>query len=278
MFTIQLEGPFSEAESRMNGGMMLEEWLLLPGGPKTQFNKTSGSFWLSSTTVGAIQFDTSSRAISAYPQDGIDFRIFERTLVHDWLPVVYPTWGMQVLHASAAVHLPRGIVVAFAGVTGAGKSTLGYGLSQRPGWQQIADDSLAFTIRDEKIRILSIPNTVRLRSASAVHYGQQAYSHEPLDWPDMELGLDTVFFVEKKGGSEIKPGSQSRVVPISSVQTFPLLLQHAYALTLKFPEHNKRLLRDYLRLALEVAAFRLVFHKSFSALDETLDAVERQVH
>ena len=277
MFTIQLEGPFSEAESRMNGGMMLEEWLLLPGGPKTQFNKTSGSFWLSSTTVGAIQFDTSSRSISAYPQKDVDYALFEIVLVHEWLPVVYQAWGRQVLHASAAVHLPSGMVIAFAGETMSGKSTLGYGLGQRSDWQQISDDSLAFTIQTGEVRLLSIPNAVRLRSASAHFYGQLANGHEPLDLPDMDLGLDYVFFVEGNCETVSKAGSPGSDVPLDGVQTFVQLIKNAYALTLKIPEHNERLLRDYLRLTHQVVAFRLVVQKSFVTLNETLDTVERLV-
>lgn len=277
MFALNLVGRFSTAKRRLDGGTLLEEWQLLPGGPTTQLREVDDSFWLSNPGIGAIQFDVSSRSISAYPQDGVDTSMFERALVHEWLPVIYQAWGRQVLHASGALHLASGVVVAFAGVTGTGKSTLGYGLGQRPGWRQIADDSLAFKITGDRVRLLSIPNVVRLRPASAKHYGQQAYSLEMLDWPDINLGLDYVFFVEKNGESEYSPGSPGRVVPISGVQTLPLLLQHAYALTLKLPEHNKRLLRDYLRLARQVAAFRLLFQRSFTALDETLNVVERQV-
>jgi hypothetical protein len=278
MFTIQLPGRFSEAESRMKGGTVLEEWQLLPDGPITQLREIGEDFWLASTKLGAIQFDTSSRSISTYPRKDIDFRIFERTLVHDWLPVVYQSWGWQVLHASAVVHLPSDIVIAFAGETGAGKSTLGYGLGQRSDWQQISDDSLAFTIQTGEVRLIPIPNAVRLRPASARYYGQQAYSHEPLDLPDIDLSLDYVFFVEGHSETVSMAGSPGCDLPMDGVQTFLQLLKNAYALTLKIPEHNERLLRDYLRLAHQVVAFRLVIHKSFVALNETLDTVESLVH
>lgn len=277
MFTLKWVGSFSAAKQRLDGGKLFEEWHLLPDGPSTQLREINQDYWISSSGIGAIQFDVSSRSIYAYPHDDVNTSLFERTLVHEWLPVVYQAWGWQVLHASAAVHLPRGIVVAFAGGTGTGKSTLGYGLGKRPGWQQISDDSLSFNIRDGSVHLLSIPNVVRLRSASAGHYGQQVYSHEPLDWPEMELSLSTIFFLEKAGGAEDSPGTASCTVPMSGAQTFPQLLKHAFAFTLQLPEHKRRLLHDYLRLANEVDAFQLIFSKSFTSLDETLDAVESHV-
>ena len=278
MFTLNLTGSFNAVERQLGDGILLEEWQILPADPPTQLRKVGDAFWLSASGVGAIQFNTSTRLISAYPQDGIQTRIFERAVVLEWLPLVYQAWGYQVLHASAAVHLSSGIVIAFAGETRSGKSTLGFGLGQRSDWQQISDDSLAFTIQTGEVRLLSIPNAVRLRSASARFYGQQAYSHEPLDLPDMDLGLDYVFFVEGNCETVSKAGSPGTDVSMDGVQTFLQLIKNAYALTLKIPEHNERLLRDYLQLAHQVVAFRLVIHKSFVALNETLDTVERLVH
>ena len=146
MFTLNLAGSINAVEHQLDNSTLLEEWQILPADPPTQLRKVGDAFWLSASGVGAIQFNASSRLISAYPQDGVQTRIFERALIHEWLPLVYQAWGYQVLHASAAVHLPSGMVIAFAGETRSGKSTLGYGLGQRSDWQQISDDSLAFTI------------------------------------------------------------------------------------------------------------------------------------
>jgi len=251
MYTLYHAGTFNAEDHRLNGGSLLEEWQILSADPPTQLRKVGDAFWLSASGVGAIRFTTSSRMISAYRQNGIQNETFERALVHEWLPLVYQAWGFQVLHASAVVHPPSGKTIAFAGETGSGKSTLAFGFGKRSNWKQISDDSLAFTMQTGKVKLIPIPNNVRLRPASARYYGQKPYSHEPVNLPEMDLGLDYVLFIERNDGTFL---SKKLVIdkPINGLQTFLQLLRNAYALTIKIPEHNERLLHDYIRLAHQV--------------------------
>lgn len=67
------------------------------------------------------------------------------------------------------------------------------------------------------------------------------------------------------------------MAPLRAAETCLLLLEQAHALTLKIPEHNQRLMRDYLDLAAAVSAFRLAYRKSFDAIEEIFDTIESHV-
>jgi hypothetical protein len=62
---------------------------------------------------------------------------------------------------------------------------------------------------------------------------------------------------------------------LSGTDVFPMSLRQAFALTLKMPEQNRRLMRDHLTLSAEVRAFRMAYRKGFNVLDEVLDLIER---
>jgi len=65
------------------------------------------------------------------------------------------------------------------------------------------------------------------------------------------------------------------ITALSGTHAFPMSLRQAFALTLKMPEQNRRLMRDYLTLGAEVRAFRMAYRKRIDVLDEVLDLIER---
>ena len=65
------------------------------------------------------------------------------------------------------------------------------------------------------------------------------------------------------------------ITALSGTRAFPVLPRQAFALILKMPEQNRRLMRDYLTLSGEVRAFRMAYRKGFDVLDEVFDVIER---
>jgi hypothetical protein len=262
-------------ERALNSFTLLDEWEMLPRVPHTQLRAGDGHYWILSGNFGAIRFGLESHEVFAYPIQGCDPDSFEGMLAREWLPLVYQAWGYQVLHASAAVHRTSDLVAALSGEARAGKSTLGYALGQRPGWQQIADESLVLQVEPGVVRLVYSPNRTRLRVATAQHFERSPGDQEPIAWPDGEFSLDSVFFLEPRLDGSID-GADAQIYPLDGGEAYPRLLNQAFALTLKLREHNRRLMKDYLQVARDVACYRLVYNRSFAALEAVLDAVEKR--
>ena len=97
----------------------------------------------------------------------------------------------------------------------------------------------------------------------------------PIPWPEGDLSLGAVFFLEPQVGERAeRPAAQA--VRLDGAEAYPRLLNQAFALTLKMHTHNQRLMQDYLQIAREVACYRLVYDRSFAALEEVLDVVEQR--
>jgi hypothetical protein len=230
------------------------------------------NYWIWQPGVGGIHFRDDRPHFTVFPSSQIDRNAFEYLVTRSWLPVLYQVWGRQVLHASAVASAQSGDVVAFAGATQAGKSTMAYGLAQRPGWQLVCDDTLAFSTGGSGIALHRLPNESRLRPRSAAHYGRTSPA-EPVQWPTGPLRLTAVFFLDGDPDNPL-PVTITR---LKAAESYPLLLGQAYALTLKLPKHNQQLMRDYLDLAAAVPVFRLAYRKSFDAVDEIFDVLEKHL-
>ena len=262
-------------------GHLLAEW---PGFDPADFPtlcfQEDDRVWIVRVDRGGIGFARPGHDIRAYPKEGADSEQFKRMVFHDWLPFVYNFWGWQVLHTSAAVHAPSGQVVAFSGVSGAGKSTFGCGLGREPQWRQIADDSLAFAAQSDPLRLLPIPNEVLLRPASAHHYSDRDPSGKLLGWTDGPLRLNRIFFLEPSDNLK----TPLRLVPVSGGRAYMLLLQQAYTLALNTrrenaslverPQDSRQQMLEYLALAGQVPVFRLQYPRKFDVLRDVFSWIE----
>lgn len=265
-------------------GRLLATW---PGfdssdSPTLCFQEGDG-VWILRADRGGIRFGRDEHDLRGYPKEGADAEQFKRMVFHDWLPFVYNFWGLQVLHASAAVHTPSGQVVAFSGASGAGKSTFGYGLGLLPPWRQIADDSLAFSAQPDSLRLLPIPNEVLLRPASAGYYGEVAVGGEQLGWANGPLRLERIFLLEPSDELD----SPARLLPVSPARAYVLLLQQAYTLALDSqrghiplvdsPRDHRRQMVEYLSLASQAGVVRLLYPRKFEVLSDVFTLIEHDL-
>lgn len=258
------------------------EWLIARGEllvtwPPSPFEDTATDcfrvgreYWISQPGVGAICFFEDEPRFLAFPSNEVDQISFAYLINRSWLPVVYQVWGRQVLHASAVVNRATGDVVAFAGPTHAGKSTMAYGLAHRRGWEPVCDDTLAFSAGGGRVVLHPLPNEARLRAASAAYYGRTGDVADPVVWPEVALQMAAVYFLNGDRGRVESPS----ITRLRAAESYPLLLGQAYALTLKLARHNQRLMRDYLALAAVVPVFLLEYCKSFDAIEQVLDLLE----
>ena len=250
-------------------GTRLVRWPAAPfeDAPTDCFKLGSDEYWIWQSGVGGVRFTAAAPAFDAFPSEAVDRERFRYVLEYSWLPTVYQVWGRQVLHASAVARTKSGGVVVFSGPSGAGKSTLAYALGEREGWQQIGDDTVSFSLRGEQLGLHPIPNQIRLKEPSAGHYGIGA---EPVRWSPGPLALRGICFLEGQEASS----AHARLLPMTAIQSYPRVLTQAHTLTLQIPEHNRRLMRDYLDLSARVPAYRLTFAKTIDAIEHTLDTLE----
>jgi hypothetical protein len=243
--------------------------------PAEPFEKTATDcyrlgdhFWIWQRGIGGVEFATATPALRAYREPGADPTWFEHVVTRSWMPAVYQVWGRQVLHASAVAD-DAGSVVAFTGPSGAGKSTFAFGLSRRSGWQQVADDTLAFASEDGALRLYPLPNSARLRPRTARYHRQEGKAPERLSWPSGRLTLTRIYAI----GASDELTDAVDIAPLTATEAYRVLLEQAHAFTLAIPEHNQRLMLDYLQLA-ALPAFRLSYRRSFDHFEQVLDVVE----
>lgn len=263
-------------------GRLEAEGEVLVTWPPTPFEQTpthcyrvGDDYWVWQPEVGGVRFRTAEPELFLYPLAGTDRSWFEHLVARSWLPAIYPIWQRQVLHASAVARRATGDVIAFSGPSGAGKSTTAYGMAQRPGWTLVADDTLAFSCSDaasapDAITLYPLRREARLRPATAEYFGMDDATEVPFEWPAAPLRLRALYVLEGRDA----PDAPTAFTRLGTAESYTFVLGQAHAMTLKLPDHNQRLMRDYLTLAARVPAFRLAYPKSFDRLAGVFAAVE----
>lgn len=278
LFEITQIASYEKIKSQVLSIPELEIWKLPPDGFATHVRQLGENFWLDCSDFGAIHIDCLSKKISAYPKPGLNPDKFIIFLSHEWLPMAYQICGTQVLHASAVANKNSGKVIAFCGDSGAGKSTFGYGFAKKQDWLQIADDHLAFSVEERKLKPVYIQDYVHLRPKSALFFNQQVYRYEPCMWRDSGINFDSVIFLSPNFDNPPQFEKPFKITPIKKADTYKLLLKQAFALTTKLPKKNQKILDDYLVLANQLKAYRLNYTLSFENLNEIFDGIESEIY
>ena len=258
-------------ERLQRGGKLITRWPQLPfESAPTDCFQFGGDYWIWQPGVGGIRCLADRPEFDAHPSHEVAPEWFEQLVTRSWLPAIYPLWGRQAIHASAAFFVDTGNVVAFAGPSGSGKSTLAYGLGTRPGWRLLCDDTLAFSLLDGRVVLHPFKNESRLRLASATYFGKPAHRAIPIEWPRGPLTLKHFYLVVR----ENQPSHDVAIAAARASESYPLLLEQAYGLPLELPNHNQQLKRDYLTVATMVPASRLVYRRSFDVFDAGLESID----
>lgn len=193
------------------------------------------------------------------------------------LPVIVQLRGYEVVHASAIVT--RRGVVAFCGHSGAGKSTIAWGLKER-GYQLWADDAVAFEVTKGAVLGIPLPFSPRLRSPSARHFGvpdrdagfPRGCSRQP-DRARRPRPLSRLFLLRQSTASSRYFRSRG----LTPAETFRALLPHAYCFDLERAPDRRRMVEHYMDLSERVPATRIRYAPGLGGLSALLDEIERLV-
>jgi hypothetical protein len=186
------------------------------------------------------------------------------------LPFMLQAEGYEAIHASAVQIASGGGVVAFAGFSGAGKTTVAFGLGRR-GHGIWADDAVVFSRPDAPSSVLAsprLPHAVNLRLESRRFF-------------DVEPGADLP--VEAAGPEEDRlaavvvlapnTNSTSGVTRLSLAAGLTAILPHAYCF---FADRGReqRTLTAYLDLVARIPVIQFQFPRGFVEFDAALDVLE----
>jgi hypothetical protein len=266
IFSQTVDSLDKHVQQQIDAAAPVRRWLTLPDQPAHACRRAGDVWWLAHPHYGAARFSADSRHIRHYLSPSMSVEDYLPIFEHEWLPLIYQIWGYTVLHASAVTR-DDGETLLFVGMSGAGKSTLGFGLGQRPGWQQIADDSLALTFEPDGIRIAPLPNRIRLRPASAAYY---ATTPSEIDWPSAALRPRAIYLPEQDADQAAQPSIES----IGPAQALNRLLDQLYVLDIDSRDVRRNVTAHLLDLISRVPVFRLRYRRDFAAQETILDGIE----
>ncbi|MEX2541897.1 MAG: hypothetical protein WD314_08810 [Trueperaceae bacterium] len=245
-----------------------------------------GQPWMHIVGIGDFRLDAAGSA-TVVPGPSIPSTDVVDTYYRTVLPMALQLAGREVLHASAVV-MPRG-VLALCAVSETGKSTLAYAMTRR-GHELYADDAVAFDVAGPYPILSQIPFSLRLRQASAEHFGERSRESVRVKGPRPVIAtgkheLAAICVLERQAGEraetgETPAGAASRVATVERLMpaaAFSAILPHAYCFSLSDSDRKKRMMQHYLALARLIPVLRLRFLSGLGNIPAILNTLEDAV-
>jgi len=237
---------------------------------------TEGRHWIEIIGVGSFELAPDSREVTAFGEPGIDPSALEETFYKTVLPIaLHALGGYQSLHASAILLDAVG-VVAFAAVSGTGKSTIAAGLNAR-GHSVWADDAVAFDVRHETpyVACVGLPFQLRVRQGSSGASTFLEVSSPKDEASDQSRPpFVALCLLERRADAG---GEVAEISQLSPTDALTAVIRHAYFFGLRDLERRRQTMDDYLDLVARVPVLRIRFEANLARLPELLDAIERAV-
>jgi hypothetical protein len=258
------------------GDSPIEVWRDLDGGVCALGEYRGQTRSLRLPGLASFEFDTASDEVRAYAEPGVDHARIVDQYRRTVLPFAFQTRGYESLHASA-VRTPGG-VVALCAVKESGKSTLAFALARR-GYPLWADDAVVVEVGAATVSALAVPFEIRLRPASAAHFGWRARDDgapapsdvaEPISLARAPLAA--LFVLERIRGARGPAHVELR--RLERAEAFTAVLTHAYCFTLDHAERKALMMRQYLGLVARVPIYALRYPSGLDQLPGILAAIE----
>lgn len=261
-------------------GSGVEVWPDVDGRVRAYTYVSAGRCWVHYPRAATFSFRTDEAVVTAVPVPGVDRAVIEDVFLRFVLPLATQAAGREVLHASA-VSGPAGGLVAICGDSGAGKSTIAYGLAER-GYRPWADDAVCFEVRNDRPCAVPLPFVRRLRTDAAAYFGGVAErfakgSSRPTEVPRRGAveRFSALFIAERRRRPTGRRSVEVRKIP--SIEVFRTILPYCQPFTLGDPSLKRRMVEQYLQLSAVVPTFELRFRPGLRELPTVLDAIERTV-
>ncbi len=226
--------------------------------------EAAGLSWIHVGGMATFRFSATGSRVDAFLAQGRSFVEARDTYERSVLPLIVQAMGVQVLHASAVLNSAG--LIALAGISTSGKSTISYALAQRgsPLW---ADDAVAFFLDGDLVRSLPLPFAPRLRPAAATQLGALRPADVPGGTETVPIGAIVLLRPET---AFVGVGLE----PLRPADAFPALLPHAYCFSMEDIEGNRVMIDEYLRLVERVPVWCIRFRTGLENLPRIVDKLE----
>ena len=224
--------------------------------------------------LASYQFSNGEQFVEALPEGDASANAIAEAFHRVALPMALHSGGYEVLHASA-VSNARGVHV-LCGASQSGKSTIAHALGSR-GLEIWADDAVAFRADDGVITAVPLPFALRLRAEAADFFGVPA---------DVERDASGKFEVLRQQAIGPRPvasvsllerGQDSIIARLSSPESLPAVLYHAFYFSLDDPSVRRRMSTQFVELIASVPVFRVSLSPKLDAMAGLLDEFQQRV-
>jgi len=251
------------------GERIVQVWRTEDGEAIAYAFRREGQYWMHWPSFATYAIARDDAIGIAYPGTQSSSTAVRDLFYRSVLPLALQDRGFEALHASS-VLTPAGIV-AFAGPSTAGKSTLAFGLSQR-GYHQWSDDALVIRVVEGRPEAVPLPFSARLRPNAptlARSDGEIA--------PDERVptGIAAIFFLNPV--NEIGSGHGTTVRPVGGGEAMQRLLMNAYELDPSHAERRADMLATYLDVASTVPIFELSFRHDRNTFQQFIEHVTQSI-
>jgi hypothetical protein len=252
----------------------LNHWYSLDGSVWLSIAKLEAAYLLHFPRYADFVISPNGRTIRCYSRTNRPAETMRHLLLNQVIPLVFSHLGKLVLHASACV-MPQG-VIAFMGMTGAGKSTLAASFGLR-GFPIISDDCLLVEERaEETVTTHSYPG-LRLWPETVTALFEQKPVLQPLahytdkkrvlfdqDHFDRPLSLIAIYVLaQPENMSEI---NDVTITPLTVKEALLEIIKHTFQLDITDREKLAQAFKQYEWLAKSVAFFRLTYPRDHAYL------------
>jgi hypothetical protein len=259
-------------------------WHLPRGELWLSFAKMDGNYLLRFNELADFFVSEEGKEIVCIPKMEIPKETIHHLLLDQVIPLVINLKGNEALHVSA-VHTPQG-VVAFAGPTGSGKSTVA-GSFLKLGYPLLSDDCLVLMEKNESIYALPAYPGLRLWDDALSHLFGDNGTHESVaHYTDKRR-----FNLEKRLAahctepkplrrlyviadlSELEGKTDIVIERLSSRDSFMALVRCAFRLDITDNNMLRRQFHFLERVASTVSVRRLVYPRDFRLLPTVREAI-----
>ncbi|MCX2980787.1 hypothetical protein EYC98_07840 [Halieaceae bacterium IMCC14734] len=213
-----------------------------------------------------------------HPHPNCDQNSLRHLLLDQVIPRLWSHSGHLVIHASA-VRLQDGRVVAFAGESGWGKSTLAAALQAR-GCQLLSDDSISLKVHEQQVHLKAGYCGLRLLGDSIATLGLgesdwKAVSHYSakrrlqLNAPAQAVVLDTLYFMTDPAHSSVLC-----IDEMAGAELITSLIQYSFLLDIHSRETSSQQFREAAAVVRALPVMHsLAYSRDYSLLPDLCDAL-----
>jgi hypothetical protein len=259
-------------------------WHFPKGEPWLSFAKVNNGYLLRFHQLADFFVNREGSQITYTPKHGVPEETVHHLLLDQVVPLIINLKGGQALHVSA-VLMPKG-VVAFAGPTGSGKSTLSGGLFNL-GYPLVSDDCLALLVKKDEIFAMPAYPGLRLWEDARFYlfgdngtYGSVAHYTDkrrveiekiPKAYCTGSKPLRRIYAIAE--ASKDKDKSNIVIEKLTARESFMALVRCAF----KFDITDRRMLKRQFhfleRMISTVSVRRLTFPRDFKFLAAVREAI-----